>query len=123
MGIAQLVEYLTEEPGARPDRFEALVQQEVFLPVSFQGTLTLSIQLACATTGINVCAHAQNPNPTGSNAIVWTPSQKYCLHRQEWVVLLLQLLRPYPGKATQISHKGQGSTCIPYVICGFITRA
>ena len=54
-------------------------------------SLTVFTQPPCAIACINICAHIKNP-------IHWQPyhyldTWKYCTHQQEWVALVLQLLR------------------------------
>ena len=57
-------------------------------------SLAVSVQLPCAIARINICAHVKKSK-------LWQPyhylnTQKYCTRWQEWVALLLRLLRLKP---------------------------
>ena len=91
--------------GSSPWCGKGLFSQSTFSADS----LTVSVQLPCATACIIVWAHIKNPKH-------WHPYHcldtcKCCTHRQVWVCsVALAAVAPYPGKATQISHNGQQST-------------
>ena len=65
--------------------------RDFYPSVSFQSRLSINAPTA------PVCNHMHQHLYTSKQSPTLT--QKYCTHCWEWLVLLLQLLQPYPGKA------------------------
>ena len=101
-GIAQMVEHSTEKPGADAIRtwFESPVQQTFAPSVNFHCRLSYCHTVSIHYTAPCVHWHASTsvhtlkvPNADSHTFVCALDMQTYCTHLQEWVALLLLLLR------------------------------
>ena len=112
--MAQLVERSTEKPGAILIRVRVPDAARDFSgsQLSAQTLSRCPYSLLCAIARVNISAHVKNPRHWQPYQCLDTRRQAYCTRRnkQQMGSATPAAAVPYPGKATQISRKGQRNT-------------
>ena len=117
--IAHLVEPRTKKQGKMLTRIQFPGAIGIFVPESALSADMLLMSIVSSSPHVqlhvDICAHVKNPY-TSSHTTVW--AQQYCTHQQEWVVLLLWLLWPYPVLMKYYIRLNLKEWKILFSICG-----